>query len=999
MKKRTRVLTFMAFVMFSLVLVSCTKGKINLDKTEVTLNAGETHQINATFKDEKEFTYESSKTEVATVSETGLVTALTKGNAVITIKTKDSKVKAELKVIVNQEIKSTDVTLALGMTKEMEFSDDVIFESDNEYIAKISEDSIITAVSKGKTFIKVKTKSGNLIEIINVTILDKLKEVEITGPKEFYLDDNVKFEWKLKPINGFNLFKFEYSDDSVLEINQDGTIKPITPGKTKVRIISLQSDDIYDEIEITLNKTVLVSKGIEKTDIGNWTFTKENDIFDNIEQAMNHIEDKSKIIVKDLTLNEELKISKSITIQGLNSKIINEVLLDADSITMEGFEFLMNANISNTDKMNNFIFRKNIISDIEGSFLEIRNYNNLAIYENKFIKVSQTSIFLDDISPSSTTMIENNVIDDTEKAIVINASERMKINYFIKIYRNKINDVETAFELNLNNQNKVTNAELYARFNEVTNYNKAVHSHDDNMFEFTLNYWGVENLELEKFVNVEEKNILGHYKNAFEILPVDKYNPKLPIIVDIVEVIDEIKLGEKFKLDVLVLPYTSDKNNVVLIVDNRRIVELTSSWELIPIRTGMVELTVSEMNSRENAKYYDIKVTTDPGMHFDIDNPTHDLNIGDVFTIKALPFPYDIANEKVSYQSSNSDIAKINDVGEVTITGVGEFIIMASINGDVVLSETLEFTSYDEFDDDDVFDFITRKQLTYSKMYEITLFGSTNADVKHNESVTRVLLKNYDIYREHEWFLDKVYPDFRPGTPFNSELPEEYKFNDDNVVWIVVHDTGSTGVGSGARSHAKYLYDQATNNGRKASWHYTVDSKEAFLHLPENEIAFHAGDGSSIPGIDKISPSLGGGNRNGIGIEMSVQRDGHVFKTWQNTANLVGGLLDKYNLPLSHQRYHNDFSGKECPQTLRKAGLLGYFEELVENEYNMSKNHGNKIKHIEFESHNPDILNNEGTIIKTPDLTTKVSYTITLKTTNDEIYKRTFNTLVEGYWR
>ena len=32
-------------------------------------------------------------------------------------------------------------------------------------------------------------------------------------------------------------------------------------------------------------------------------------------------------------------------------------------------------------------------------------------------------------------------------------------------------------------------------------------------------------------------------------------------------------------------------------------------------------------------------------------------------------------------------------------------------------------------------------------------------------------------------------------------------------------------------------------------------------------------------------------------------------------------------------KYHNDFSGKDCPRTLRNAGLIPLFEELADIEY------------------------------------------------------------------
>lgn len=1013
MKKRTRVLSFIAFIMLSLVLVSCTKGKINLDKTEVTLNAGETHQINASFKDEKEFIYESSKTEIATVSETGLVTALTKGNAVITIKTKDSKVKAELKVIVNQEIEvdNINIELAKGMKEQLELPTGARVEIDNKYVAEIDDNGILEALSEGETVAKV-YENDVLSKQYTIKVIKQIVSVTLNAKTDFYIDEVIEFTWNIRPLFSYNKFKFTVTDDTVLSIDEEGKVTALKPGTTKVRITSLQSDEIFDEVEVTVKQTYVVANASE-VKIGNWTFKKDVDLFETVGEALEKANNTDKIILKDIVITENININKDVILEGDKGTVKGEILLNSKNIEIRNINFKEGSKVeTDNNLLETFKFNNNTIEGVKTDFLSLEKYKVVEILNNKFIDIEGVAINLLNIDSSSTTLIEKNNIKNATTGVSLVATTRMKINTFIRMYRNVIDGSSTAIELDFGGNNKETNSEIYARFNEVTNYQIAVDSKDESKFELTFNYWGLTELDLTKFNNVDEIYLLGFYKNKTEILAEEKYNPLNPIIVDIEEVVEIIELGTKFQLKPIVLPYTADKANIIISIDDNNILQLSRTWELIPVRTGKVELLLSSLSSRDLAKTYEVVVTTDPGMLFELSNQSHGLNVGDKFEIKATPFPFNLADEKVTFKSSNDSIAKVNDKGEVTITGVGEFIITASVNGDVIFSETLEFTSYEDFDDNNVLDFVTQKQMTYSKYFEFLLYGTTMADSKLNESVTRVLMSNYNIYREDDydpnssdpkvnfpWFLPENTPGFRPSVPLNDNLPEEFKFNKENVVWIVVHDTGTSTAGSGAMTHAKYLYNQATQNGRQASWHYTVDAWEAYQHLPEGEVAYHAGDGSSIPGIDKESPALGGGNRNGIGIEMSVQSDGHVFKTWQNTAQLVGSLLNRYNLPLSHQRYHQDFSGKPCPQTMIRAGLVDFFEELVENEYELNKKFGNKIKSTGFVSHNPEIMNNDGTIVKTPLRSTQVSYTITIETTDNQVLTRTFNTLVEGSYR
>jgi N-acetylmuramoyl-L-alanine amidase len=69
------------------------------------------------------------------------------------------------------------------------------------------------------------------------------------------------------------------------------------------------------------------------------------------------------------------------------------------------------------------------------------------------------------------------------------------------------------------------------------------------------------------------------------------------------------------------------------------------------------------------------------------------------------------------------------------------------------------------------------------------------------------------------------YKDTRPGIAMNP-------------VYITIHETDNTSAGADAEAHAKL---QASGNSRTASWHYTVDDKEIWQSVPDDEVAWHAG--------------------------------------------------------------------------------------------------------------------------------------------------------------
>ena len=61
---------------------------------------------------------------------------------------------------------------------------------------------------------------------------------------------------------------------------------------------------------------------------------------------------------------------------------------------------------------------------------------------------------------------------------------------------------------------------------------------------------------------------------------------------------------------------------------------------------------------------------------------------------------------------------------------------------------------------------------------------------------------------------------------------------------ITVHDTGST------MSAAEWNRLETTNDERQTSWNFTVGDTDIYQHVPLDEVAWHAGDGSTRFGLN-----------------------------------------------------------------------------------------------------------------------------------------------------
>lgn len=162
--------------------------------------------------------------------------------------------------------------------------------------------------------------------------------------------------------------------------------------------------------------------------------------------------------------------------------------------------------------------------------------------------------------------------------------------------------------------------------------------------------------------------------------------------------------------------------------------------------------------------------------------------------------------------------------------------------------------------------------------------------------------------------LDRVYPGYQLS-------------NDKNIVFIVVHESGMRNVTSTAQALSNLQINRSKNgfgSADTASWHYTVDDHQIIQNFEDYEGLFHAGDGRN-----------GGGNANGIGIEMCINVGGNFEAAMRNNAKLIAYLMHKYNLTLLNVKQHYDFSSyqKNCPETIRSTHRWYEFLGLIANEY------------------------------------------------------------------
>ena len=968
-------------------------------QTSYTLKVGESIQISVISNDT--FVCDDNNDPSFDVDNDCNVVGVEEGEGTLTITSvTDPSISIEITIIVRKivtlEVDQDYFELWVGKTDTITYTsnDDVRFEVEDTSVVSVSALGVITASGNGMTTIDViSTYDETVKETINVRVYNEAETIMISGQEKVNLNSITDLSVEVGPDDAYEYVTWTSSDESVATVSETGVVTALKVGTVTITATSQYDETLFDEITIEVVNMLMVDQSQSTGSTLSYdgvVFTFDQDLFATINEALSIAEEGTIIVVHPGTYTENIVFETSnLMFMGMEGSIINgSVELAADNITIKDFEFTGASTIMNQSLVANFVFENNTISDITSTdFIDLSSVRHIQILNNTFTNLSGNAIVIEDYQDDE-IIVYGNSISQAQNAISIKAVSDYALTTVIKIERNQIDQVVNGIELMTKSAIDITD---YVRFNEVSNYTGlAAKANADHNVDFTLNYWGAETPVYTDFENITEHDLRGYYSDASNIISVSAYDPNVPVKLLALEPELEIVMGDIYQIQYEALPIGATVSSVKYITSDSDTLRVSNNGTLEPVRSGSATITLLlgtnySVNSRIN-----VVITTTPGIELTPSVVTQTMLVGDVFSLNAMVFPFAIKDEDVHFESDNIGVATIDQEGLVTTHGAGLVTFTASLVSDPLVKTEFKAEIFASLDEMDLLDLLTMSQVNYTTPHTWTAYGvGYNYNDFKYESVSRYYFGDIEINTSK---IVPVSSGIRPGEPMDPHPEGVTQYNPYNVYWVVVHDTANTGTGAGALSHANYLWN-ASQNGTElwASWHFSIDDKALYQSLPETERGYHAGDGSSLP--LQGTTYLGGGNRNGIGIEMGVNDDADVYRTWQRTSKLVAHLLTKYNLPRENMRYHNDFSGKDCPRTLRNAGLVPLFEQFQDIEYKVASEFGDA--QITFTSNDLEYLDNTGRIIAMPDRAMTVSYTITVLLDGIET-SRTFYSYLPG---
>ncbi len=253
-------------------------SSVTVSPTEATIPVGETRAIVATITPEdaanKDVTWTSSDTNIATVSNDGEVTAKAVGTATITVTTADGNKTATTAITVvepapeEEEVSVTGISLtpnltsieidetvviAAAITPENATNQKITWTSSDESIATVSAVGEVKGLKKGTVTITATTEDGNKKATAEIRVVKETHEIE--GPDK-ESTAHVGEQVDLTKVLGITTqegqtIRWVSSDETVATVDSTGKVLGVSAGVTTITAYN-ENDEVIDSVKLTI---------------------------------------------------------------------------------------------------------------------------------------------------------------------------------------------------------------------------------------------------------------------------------------------------------------------------------------------------------------------------------------------------------------------------------------------------------------------------------------------------------------------------------------------------------------------------------------------------------------------------------------------------------------------------------------------------------------------------------------------------------------------------
>ncbi len=657
----------------SLIGIGKSVNKVTLNDNAMGMYAGYGKQLTATISpadaDDKALIWTSTNPEVATVTQDGYVKAIKDGIAYITCQTVDGLYSDTCYVRVVTMVKSVTLnrdragayttrsfTLTATVLPENASNKNVTWSTSNPKVATVNQKGVVTGVGSGTCYITVTTENRGETATCRVTVVKKKEVTGITisrDAKGMYKNGKYTLTASVTPADAtYTKVLWSSSDPSMVSVDSNGKL---TAHKTGTAYITAAS---YDNPMI--KKTCRVVVIVKPTGV---TLNKSSaDVYTD-----NTITLKPTVAPSDATNKNVTWKSSNKAVATVNSKgVVTGVKEGTATITCTtengGFVAKCKVTVKKSVKTTSVKFSKSSLTIDDGTLGQLSVTVAPSNATNK--KVTYTSsnaniakVYSDGrvygVTPGTVTITVKTA--DTGKTAACKVTVKgvnptgvkldaksMTIDY------GKVKKLTATVSPSNCSYRSVTwkSSDPSAVYVNKNGYIKGMKSGATATITCTT--------------NTGKK--VATCKVTVKAIPVTGVSLNKSTVT--------LNTGETFRLTATVAPSTATNKNVVWESANTKIAKVSTSGLIVPVANGTTIVTCTTEDG-EYVAYCIVQVKSVKVLGVSLNKSSLIANKGASFTLVATVVPSNATNPAVTWKSTNTSVATVNN-GVVKTVGVGK---------------------------------------------------------------------------------------------------------------------------------------------------------------------------------------------------------------------------------------------------------------------------------------------------------------------------------------
>lgn len=646
--------------------------------------------------------------------------------------------KEKLTVVVNEDATNKKVT----------------FISSDEKVATVDKDGNIVAVGDGKAVITVVSDDNSEIKVtVPVTVKTPVTEITAPGELDLELDEIKELGARVNEDATNKELIYETSDSSVVKVDDDGAVVAVGEGKATITVISTDNPDIKKEIKVTVIKKYKVTYEIigevkpdgveapaEKVYKSGSTVCVEADLY-----AEGY--DFSGWFTDDITVTDgSFVINKDVHFVGAFSKNVTGITVDRKEISLgkgEDDKIIVTVIPGDaTDKRVTFESSDPEVVEVDSNgnitalkdgtaTITVRSEDNPEAVETVTVTVKdyvenitadKTEITLDEgekdkitvtVTPDDATNPGVTYESSDEKVVKVDGNGNIEavgegtatITVTSKDDPSKTDTVTVTVKKPFVPVEEIIVEKTEIVLNPGDREYIRVSVKPDDATDKGVTYTSGDN----SVVTVDEKgNVTAVGLGTTTVTITSRDNPDVKKVITVtvekpfvgVEGVEAdretitIRKGETDKITATVKPGDATNQELTYESSNESVVKVDENGNITAVGEGRAIITVASKEDPFKRDQVLIIVEKEKVPVTSVEASKEEMNLipGAYESIVVKVNPEDATDKSVTYTSSNPEVARVDDKGNVVAVGEGEAIITIASKDDPTKTDTIRVT-------------------------------------------------------------------------------------------------------------------------------------------------------------------------------------------------------------------------------------------------------------------------------------------------------------------